>query len=390
MVSWVARLLSLFAFLLTFGTQQALASRAEPTLSQGAAPGITRPEAVPLEPDGPSDMPRVHGVAIPAIPAELKHIDRGWLQIYYPGAYETDVTDLVRISEPFKLLLSKHFGQEVLSHVEVRLARTAKEMASFAPREAPPPAYGVGVAYPRLKLVVLSVQDPHTFQAANLPDVYRHELAHVALDDATDGHYMPRWFSEGLAIYQAGEHGFDRQSLLYSAAASRSLIPFDALDQSFGESSPNVSLAYAQSADLIRFMFQGSDQARFSSMIARVRNGSRFDRAVEDAYSTDIRKLDYQWRRDISSRFDWGSWLTGAVTVAFVGLLMLAYVKRRRRARLKLAQWAAEEEMSDRMVESALARLQTPPGTQSDGLEPVPHQGPKVIVEHEGQTHTLH
>ena len=390
MKSWVARLLSLFALLLTFGSQRALAS-----VPAGAAPaiasGLTQMEG-PREQDGPSDMPRIANVAIPLVPPELKHMDRGWLQIYYPAVYETEVTELSRISEPFKLLLAKHFGQEVLGRVEVRLAKSAVEMANLAPPEAPPPAYGVGVAYPRLKLIVLSVQDPRSFQAANLPEVYRHELAHVALDDATNGHYMPRWFSEGLAIYQAGEHGFDRQSLLYSAAASRSLIPFDALDHSFSEASPNVSLAYAQSADLVRFMFRDGDQDRFASMIARVRGGSRFDSAVEDAYSTDIRKLDYQWRRDVLSRFDWGSWLTGVGTVVFVGLLVLAYVKKRRQARLKLAQWAAEEEMSDRMVESALARLQRRTEVRNTG-EGEPALAPstaRVIVEHEGQTHTLH
>jgi hypothetical protein len=312
--------------------------------------------------------------------------------MYYPAAYEAEVAELARISEPFKSLLAKHFGQPILAHVEVRIAKDPVEMARLAPREAPPPAYGVGVAYPRLKLVVLSIQDPRSYQAANLPEVYRHELAHVALDDATDGQFMPRWFAEGLAIYQAGEHGLDRQTLLYSAAASRSLIPFDALDEAFGASSPNVSLAYAQSADLVRFMLQGTDRNRFASMIGRVRNGARFESAVEDAYTTDMRKLDYQWRREVSSRFDWSSWLTGAGTVAFVGLLVLAYLKKRKRSRGKLAQWAAEEQLADRMVESALARLQRHKEARDTGAAPSlpPVDSVRIAVEHEGRVHTLH
>jgi hypothetical protein len=382
MAALLTRFFGLFALLFALGAEPSRALAAEPPAA----------EARDGDSDGPTDMPRISGVHIPAVPAEMKHLDRGWLQIHYPAAYEAEVAELARLSEPYKLLLAKHFGQAILSHVEVRIAKDPAEMVRLAPREAPPPAYGVGVAYPRLKLVVLSVQDPRSYQAANLPEVYRHELAHVALDDATDGRFMPRWFAEGLAIYQAGEHGLDRQTLLYSAAARRSLIPFDALDESFGASSPNVSLAYAQSADLVRFMFQGSDQTRFASMIGRVRAGSRFESAVEDAYTTDIRKLDYQWRRDVSSRFDWGSWLTGAGTVAFIGLLVLAYVKKRKRSRGKLAQWAAEEELSDRMVESALARLQRHREARDTGTHAgvPPLDSPRSVVEHEGQVHTLH
>ena len=57
-------------------------------------------------------------------------------------------------------------------------------MARLAPPESPPPKYAVGVAYPALKLVLVSLVDPKSFEGTDLVEVLKHELAHVALEDA--------------------------------------------------------------------------------------------------------------------------------------------------------------------------------------------------------------
>ena len=57
-------------------------------------------------------------------------------------------------------------------------------MAKLAPTGAPPPAYAVGVAYPALRLILLSMVTPDKWLPPDLDAVYTHELSHVALHEA--------------------------------------------------------------------------------------------------------------------------------------------------------------------------------------------------------------
>ena len=47
--------------------------------------------------------------------------------------------------------------------------------------------------------------------------MFRHELAHIALQDATLGHHVPRWFNEGFAIHASGESRYLRWKTLENA-----------------------------------------------------------------------------------------------------------------------------------------------------------------------------
>ena len=71
---------------------------------------------------------------------------------------------------------------------------------------APPPAYAVGVAYPALGLVLLTLSAPDTWERPDLDRVFIHELAHVATHRAAGGNGVPRWLDEGIAIHVAGEN----------------------------------------------------------------------------------------------------------------------------------------------------------------------------------------
>ena len=49
------------------------------------------------------------------------------------------------------------------------------------------------------------------------------ELSHVALHRAVDGHPVPRWFTEGVSIHQAGERNIARIRTLWQGAVQRRL-----------------------------------------------------------------------------------------------------------------------------------------------------------------------
>jgi hypothetical protein len=332
-----------------------------------------------------SDVPAT--AKLPPLPADFESFDEGWIQLSAPSSIHERIAPLLREATDFRARLSEDLGQPVLAHVVVRVVRSPEQMAELAPVGAPPPAYAAAVAYPALRFVMLALKAPVTWEAPDLGELMRHELSHVALAEAVGDRHVPRWFNEGLAIRQSGELPWARLKTLWDASLSRTLIPLKDLDTSFPSESYQVNVAYAESADFVSFLMRDTDRARFGSLVQRVGAGASFDRALEDAYGTDVRKLEFQWREEVSHRFGVVPMLTGGgvVWLLIIGLAAAAWVKRRRRARAKLERWASEEAQIDAAI--AAANAPEPSGGDEDMPSRPPPSG---VVEHEGRWYTLH
>jgi len=370
----LARLLVLFVAFLAMAT-----TLGAPSLARADEPVLAPPRDVPL-------VLRPEALKVPPVPATYQQKDLGWIKFaYVPSAHER-VAPLIRDAEEIKARLTDELGQPVLTNVEVRVARTPEEMATLAPLEAPPPPYGSGVAYLQLHLVLLTLQAPQSNEGVDLDEVFRHELTHVALEDAVAGHHVPRWFNEGLAIYESQENPWLRMKTLGDAALSGTVMPLADIDKSFPDGGYEVSIAYAESADFVRFMMRKTDHDRFARMIERVRGGQGFDRAVADAYSSDLKKMEFQWKEELSKRFTYLPALTGGslLWVLVIGALVYGYVKKRRRAKATLARWEKEEAAALDAIQAAKEQDARPSFEQMVAKADLPR------VEHEGGWHTLH
>ncbi|WP_394845818.1 hypothetical protein LZC95_53420 [Pendulispora brunnea] len=342
----------------------------------------------------PRDAPLVlqpNVVKIPPVPGSYSDKDLGWLHLrYVPNARER-LEPILREAEEMKAQLRDWFGTPVLDQVEVRIARTTDEMAALAPDGLPPPAYATGVAYAPLHLVLLSLSAPEaSAEAPDLREVFFHELVHVALYDAVAGRHVPRWFNEGLAIHVSGESRFLRLRTLWEATLSRQTIPLADLDAAFPQDRYEVSIAYAESADFVRFLLRDADRVRFASLIERVRNGTAFDRALADAYGTDLRKLEYQWREEIAKRYTFLPVLTSGslLWVLVFAALVVGYMRKRKRNKAILERWEREEAALDAAKAAAAAAAVAAEAPASEKIAPHPPGLPRI--EYEGRWHTLH
>ena len=295
-------------------------------------------------------------------------------------------------------------GGAIRGDLVIRVGRNPEEMRALAPTEAPPPGYATGVAYPARGLVLLTLAAPETWERPDVERVLVHELSHVALHRAVGGHRVPRWFSEGVAIHQAREHSFDRMRTLWGGTVGDRLLPFSRLDASFPSHPHRVNLAYAQSADFVRWLRAREDgERKFREVIRRLGEGQSFDTALERTYSASITNLEVEWHESLVERFQAFPLLlgSGGLWVFAALLIVVAYARRKRKERDKYAEWEEEERAAAEALVPRFASSTTSgpspsaPDDEVEVLYVVPPEPRRVesgipTVEHEGRSHTLH
>jgi len=311
------------------------------------------------------------------------------------------VQPLIAQAEAVRHDLTERLGFPVLTEVRVQIARTTGEMATFAPSGAPYPEYAAGVAYSELGLVLLSLTPIHAGQEQDLGEVFRHELAHVALHDALNGQAVPRWFNEGFAVFASGESSFGRMKTLAMSTVGGSLIPLHELERSFPNDETKAQVAYAEAVDVVRFLVRREDIHRFRALVSELREGKAFEQAVLDAYAVDLATLEAEWRDDASRRYTFLPILLSGTFfwVIALGLAVWAWRRRKRRDKLTLQQWARDEAAEDLQrarlaMRSEAARVHIVLAKGADvpvAQLPVPGSEVEVpVVEHDGSWHTLH
>lgn len=328
-------------------------------------------------------------LVLPAAPQGFERLRTAGADWTFPPHARATVRELEDLRRVRYRAIVDDLGANAAERVIVRVARNPEEMSALAPVGLPPPSYADAVAYPSLGLVLLSLTGRDPAHPPDLETTFVHELSHVALHRAVAGRPVPRWFTEGLAIHHARERSLERMKLLWEATAQRRLVPLPRLEASFADGSADVGVAYAEAADVVAYLLRVDDGPyKMKRLVRGLARGQAFDEALLGSYFVGLRELDREWRRDLWDRHSAYPLVvggTGLWAIATV-FLVVAFVKRRRLAKRKLARWAREEAEIDRL-EAVVDRklLEAPAG------RPIEVREDRVpTVEHEGRTYTLH
>ncbi|MEM9862999.1 MAG: peptidase MA family metallohydrolase [Myxococcota bacterium] len=335
----------------------------------------------------PADQIVEMGPDLPAPGAPYVTRVQGPVTWVFPQGAEAMIEDLEDERADAWPALEADFGVQVDEQIEVRLVRNPEEMRELAPTGAPPPGNATGVAYTARGLIMLSMVAPESWDVPDIGTVFVHELSHIALHRAVNGHRLPRWFVEGVAINHAGEHGFERLKTLWNGERSDTLFPLETLSDAFPSRSHEVNLAYAQAADVVRFLREDRDGRRFRELIEELAEGDGFVASLDDAYARTPGVLEADWRADLNERVSSIPLIVGGSTIwAFAGLLLIAGYRRRRKLhRLKLAQMAERERQDARAIQRIESMADDEPW-----VVVVARDADVPTVKHDGQEHTLH
>ncbi len=323
---------------------------------------------------------------------------RGGTEWTFPASATSVVHDLQATHADAWQRISDDLGGPVDNRVVIRVALDPEEMRALAPIGHPPPDYATGVAYPHFGLILLSLEAPDAWDPPDASRVLTHELSHLALHRAVDGRSLPRWFVEGIAVYQAGENNLARTRTLWQAVVAGNVVPLDQLDDRFPTHPHRVNVAYAESADFVAHLRKDDPTGRrFRALLEHVRDGDSFEDATFAAYGATLPTLEREWRARLEERFQTVPLLVSGGGLWFLAslLLVFAYVRRRRQHRAALARLDAEETAERRALERAEQAVADELARRDEPLLVVPadpsQREPDIpTVEYEGRNHTLH
>ncbi len=221
-----------------------------------------------------------------------------------------------------------------------------------------------GFAVPDRMTMVLDY--PGAVAAGTLVPLIRHELCHLLLHHRIPSGLLSRWMDEGVAQWASDGlselvDGWDRR-LLPKAVNTGRHFPLEDLDGAFYGSPRTVTLAYAQSASLVRFLVDRFGDRTLVRLLEAMGRGEGFDAGVRSAAGISLSEWESLWERSfktVGARLAVLAAHLYPMLFFLMAVLTLVAFMRYRRRRLAMA---AEEDEED---------LTEPPGPTSSG--PPPH-----------------
>jgi len=210
----------------------------------------------------------------------------------------------------------------------ILLADSATMAATFAGRA---PGWGVGLAFPNSRTIVLRADQPDP------SSTLRHELAHMALHSAVRTR-VPLWFDEGYASWAAGE--WERIELLHLGVALAGIQPPDLrkLDAMLRGSARTADVAYALATSAVLELARRNPAGTLDALVSQLEQGADFDSAVLRTTGLTVDRFELAWQQAVRSRYNLVTWLlAGGFWGLSGGVVILAMYLRRRADRPRRA-----------------------------------------------------
>jgi hypothetical protein len=152
-----------------------------------------------------------------------------------------------------------------------------------------------GIAFPSLnEAFIVADSTADTTLIREMP----HELTHLVFHQRiARGISAPAWLDEGLAVYNQLYHEPEMTFRLKEALTTHTLLALQTLSIAFPANADQAYLAYAQSWNLVDYMYTTFGQNKMHALVQNM-NNPQFDIAedVQQALGVDVLHLENSWR----------------------------------------------------------------------------------------------
>lgn len=233
------------------------------------------------------------------------------------------------------------------------------------------PEWGAAFAFPAERRIVMQGRSAPS-DAGDPIRVLRHELAHLALDEAM-GDLPPRWFNEGYASWAANE--WDREAVIaanvgLALGGFRSLA---SLDSGFQSGARRAEASYALAYRAVAEMAAIDERRGLDLLFQYWKAEGTLNVALRQAYGLTYEGFQKRWLDRTRRRYGALALFTDMTLGALVLILLVTplFLLRRRRDRERLARMrVADAEAERRERESAIEALMRGGDDTSPGAPP--------------------
>lgn len=208
------------------------------------------------------------------------------------------------------------------------------------------PDWGVGVAVSSKNF--LSVLSP-TEENFALPfeEVLRHELAHIALHKRVNGQRLPRFMDEGFAMMFAHQWGYGDDITIAKAQLTGDLFSLGDIDWVNMVNASQARIAYAQSYQAVKFIFDQFGQITFQRLLDGFRVGKPRNLVFREVLGTDFNGFDKMFAKYLAEHYHWFMIFTDPIFI-WIGLalvIIIGFFLIRRRKQDYYKKWEEEEKL---------------------------------------------
>lgn len=291
-------------------------------------------------------------VPLPRPALVVGEVDTPRFHILYTARAEGTARQLATSIESIRDGFVGVLGRDWPGVTEIRVGVGREEFEALALPGGAPPGWAAALAYPTHRIVLLNAL---SLAAPDGMVTLRHELAHVALGQLAG--QWPRWFQEGFAQNITGENwSMTHYAALFRAVTQEKIFRFEHLYDAWPDLPSDVEIAYAQSAAFVAWLSAKYGPEGMGRLVDEVATGQPFEQAFGKAFKSSLWVEETAWREGLAGRYGWlPLTMTDAlVWLGAVGLVVVAYARRRKQKAAHLAEMDAQEAAEEAAMRAAL------------------------------------
>ncbi len=267
------------------------------------------------------------------------------LEIY--GGRVEDIPEIVQLLKDESVILVEELGEVTLRTYSIYITSNMDDF--YEKSKGPVPEWGIAVAKLNPDRAILKSPGIANISFTRMKEVIIHELNHIYMFRIPNYYSMPSWFKEGMAMAGSNEFSLLHKIEISKAYWQNQTIPLQRLRNMSIHNKGKIKLAYGESAAAIEALqyYYGEDTPL--NILDEMRLGMEFSEALEATINEEYIECQIKFEIYLEENYNWVFLLRSAkyLYVIMPVILVLGFLYRTHRNKLKLKQWEIEEELEN-------------------------------------------